>query len=96
MGYVVMKVQIEGVPSYGEDQVFLVVDDNSAGPSDTRYTHHQSRPQLHITGNYEFANGFFMGMVGAEAKGGAIQLSIQCNLVKGLLIHVPTFGTLQG
>ena len=30
MGYVVMKVQIEGVPSYGEDQVFLVVDDNSA------------------------------------------------------------------
>ena len=44
MGYVVMKVQIEGVPSYGEDQVFLVVDDNSAySPSDTRYTHHQSR-----------------------------------------------------
>ena len=30
MGYVVMKVQIEGIPSYGEDQVFLVVDDNSA------------------------------------------------------------------
>ena len=29
MGYVVMKVQIEGVPSYREDQVFLVVD-NSA------------------------------------------------------------------
>ena len=29
MGYVIMKVQIEGVPSYGEDQVFLVVDDNS-------------------------------------------------------------------
>ena len=29
MGYVVMKVQIEGIPSYGEDQVFLVVDDNS-------------------------------------------------------------------
>ena len=30
MGYVVMEVQIEGVPSYGEDQVFLVVDNNSA------------------------------------------------------------------
>ena len=30
MGYVVMKVQVEGVPSYGEDQVFLVIDDNSA------------------------------------------------------------------
>ena len=30
MGYVNVKVQIEGVPSYGEDQVFLVVDDNSA------------------------------------------------------------------
>ena len=29
MGYVVMKVQIEGIPSYEEDQVFLVVDDNS-------------------------------------------------------------------
>ena len=29
MGYVVMKVQVEGVPSYGEDQVFLVIDDNS-------------------------------------------------------------------
>ena len=29
MGYVVMKVQIEGIPSNGEDQVFLVVDDNS-------------------------------------------------------------------
>ena len=26
MGYIVMKVQIEGVPSYGEDQVFLVVE----------------------------------------------------------------------
>ena len=25
MGYVIMKVQIEGIPSYGEDQVFLVV-----------------------------------------------------------------------
>ena len=23
-------VQIEGIPSYGEDQVFLVVEDNSA------------------------------------------------------------------
>ena len=30
MGYIVMKVQIEGIPSYREDQVFLVVDDNSA------------------------------------------------------------------
>ena len=30
MGYIVMKVQIEDIPSYGEDQVFLVVDDNSA------------------------------------------------------------------
>ena len=30
MGYVVMKVQVEGVPTYGEDQVFLVIDDNSA------------------------------------------------------------------
>ena len=30
MGYIVMKVRIEGVPSYGEDQVFLVVDNNSA------------------------------------------------------------------
>ena len=30
MGYIVMKVQVEGVPSYGEDQVFLVIDDNSA------------------------------------------------------------------
>ena len=29
MGYMVMKVQVEGIPSYGEDQVFLVVDDNS-------------------------------------------------------------------
>ena len=30
MGYVVMKVQVKGVPSYREDQVFLVIDDNSA------------------------------------------------------------------
>ena len=30
MGYVVIKIQIEGVPSYREHQVFLVVDDNSA------------------------------------------------------------------
>ena len=30
MGYIVMKVQVEGVPSYGKDQVFLVIDDNSA------------------------------------------------------------------
>ena len=30
MGYVVMKVQVEGVPSYREDQVFLVIDDNTA------------------------------------------------------------------
>ena len=30
MGYVVVKVQVEGVPTYGEDQVFLVIDDNSA------------------------------------------------------------------
>ena len=30
MGYVVMRVQIEGVPSYTKDQVFLVIDDNSA------------------------------------------------------------------
>ena len=30
MGYVIMKVQIEGVPSYGEDQIFLVAYDNSA------------------------------------------------------------------
>ena len=30
MGYVVMKVQVEGVPCYREDQVFLVIDDNSA------------------------------------------------------------------
>ena len=29
IGYVVMKVQVQGVPSYGEDQVFLVIDDNS-------------------------------------------------------------------
>ena len=29
MGFVIMKVQIEGIPSYGEDQVFLVVDNNS-------------------------------------------------------------------
>ena len=37
MGYVVMSVKIEGVPSYAEDQVFLVIDDNSqlrcSGPS---------------------------------------------------------------
>ena len=90
MGYVVMKVQIEGVPSYGEDQVFLVVDDNSAysrlvpvilgtptinhvimvmresemstAPPEWQYSHC----------SYEFTNGFFMGMVGAEAKGGAV------------------------
>ena len=30
MGYMVMKVQVEGVPSYREDQVFLVIDDNTA------------------------------------------------------------------
>ena len=30
MGYVVMRVEIEGVPSYAKDQVFLVIDDNSA------------------------------------------------------------------
>ena len=30
MGYVVMRVKIEGVPSYAEDQVFLVIDDDSA------------------------------------------------------------------
>ena len=30
MGYVVMRVEIEGVPSYAEDQVFLVIDDDSA------------------------------------------------------------------
>ena len=29
ISYVIMKVQIEGVPSYREDQVFLVVDNNS-------------------------------------------------------------------
>ena len=28
MGYIVMKVQIEGIPSYGEDQVFLVVGES--------------------------------------------------------------------
>ena len=30
MGYVVMRVKTEGVPSYAEDQVFLVIDDDSA------------------------------------------------------------------
>ena len=30
MGYVVMRVEIEGVPSYAEDQVFPVIDNNSA------------------------------------------------------------------
>ena len=30
MGYVVLKVQVEGVPSYREDQVFLVIDNSSA------------------------------------------------------------------
>ena len=30
MGYIVMRVQIDSVPSYVEDQVFLVIDDNLA------------------------------------------------------------------
>ena len=90
MGYVVMKVQVEGVPSYGEDQVFLVIDDNSAysrrvpvilgtptincvvmvmkesemstAPPEWQYSRH----------SYEFGNGFFMGMVGAESEEGAV------------------------
>ena len=121
MGYVVMKVQIEGVPSYGEDQVFLVVDDNSAysrrvpvilGPPtinhiimvmrelemstalpEWQYSHH----------NYELANGFFMGMVGTEAKGGAVGFATNTavnpvNLDERIKLKeqfiVPTFGML--
>ena len=29
-GYIIMRVQIDSIPSYAEDQVFLVIDDNSA------------------------------------------------------------------
>ena len=29
MGYVVIHVQVEGVPEYDEDQVAFVVDDNT-------------------------------------------------------------------
>ena len=121
MGYIVMKVQVEGVPTYGEDQVFLVIDDNSAysrrvpvilgtptincvvmamkesemstAPPEWQYSRR----------SYEFANGFFVGMVGAESEEGAIRFATNMaisptNLDEKIKLKdgfaVPVFGTL--
>ena len=121
MGYVVMKVQVEGVPSYREDQVFLVIDDNSAysrqvpvilgtptinrvvmvmresemstAPLEWQYSHH----------SYEFANGFFLGMVGAESEEGAVGFAMNtavnpANLDEKVMLKdgftIPAFGML--
>ena len=86
MGYVVMRVQIEGVPSYTKDQVFLVIDDNSAysrrvpvilgTPMINRVVMAMREMEMHTAPpewqyshcSYEFASGFFVGMVGATLE----------------------------
>ena len=86
MGYMVMRVKIEGVPSYAEDQVFLVIDNNSAycrrvpvilgTPTINRVVMAMREMEMHTAPpewqysrwSYEFANGFFMGMVGAALE----------------------------
>ena len=122
MGYVVMRVEIEGVPSYAEDQVFLVIDDNSAysrrvpvilgTPTINRVVMAMRETEMHTAPpewqysrrSYEFANGFFMGMVGAALEEeGAMALTTNTAVDPSGLDEkvklkekfiVPAFGTL--
>ena len=42
LGYIIIRVQVEGVWGYNEDQVALVVSDSTVfGSSYSGYTHHQ-------------------------------------------------------
>ena len=121
MGYVVMRVQVEGVPSYGEDQVFLVIDDNSAysrwvpvilsTPTINRVVMAMRESEMstappewqYSRRSYEFANRFFMGMVGAESEEGALGFAMNTaisptNLDEKIKLKdgfaVPAFGML--
>ena len=122
MGYVVMRVEIEGVPSYAEDQVFLVIDDDSAysrrvpvilgTPTINRVVMVMREMEMHTAPpewqysqrSYEFANGFFMGMVGAALEEeGAMALTTNTAVDPSELDEkvrlkerfiIPAFGTL--
>ena len=112
---------MEGVPSYGENQVFLVIDDNYAysrwvpvilGTPTINHVVMVMRESEMLTAppewqysccSYEFANSFFMGMVGAESEEGDMEFATNtavspANLDEKIKLKdkfaVPAFGML--